>query len=240
MGRPDISVEQTVVDFAAEFLIQPSLSACGAPVSRLDGTFCRVNVTIDYLEVRRAPIVEQIRPRRFPVLAPNPKQRDAVVNFGALPQPSAALAAAPPLQSPEELGVAIRRVPKLPRDHAGAVPVRIHIGAGIPQIDMPTEAIDRLAARSRIPNLVCMRVRDRGRVAFDMRPATHACRCCQAARSSYKALRSEQRAHAPADRRGSDVHANTNLRQVAVSAARKGGRVPKTELPMEKCVAMPC
>ena len=117
-------------------------------MSRLDGTFCGVNVTIDYLEVWQAPIGEQIRPRRFPVFAPHPKQRDAVVNFGALPQPSAALAAAPRLQPPQEPGVVTRRVPKLPRDHTGAVPVRIHVGTAIPQIDMPTEAIDRLAAHA--------------------------------------------------------------------------------------------
>ena len=111
--------------------------ACGASVSRLDGTFCRVNVTIDYLEVWQAPIGKQIRPRRFPVFAPHPKQRNAVVNFGTLPQPSAALTAAPRLQPPQEPGVVTRHVPKLPRDHTGAVPVRIHIGAAIPQIDMP-------------------------------------------------------------------------------------------------------
>jgi hypothetical protein len=71
-----------------------------------------------------------------------------VVNFGTLPQTPAALAAAPPLQPSEEPGVAIRRVPKLPRDHAGAVPVRVHVSAAVPQIDMPTEAIDRLAAHA--------------------------------------------------------------------------------------------
>jgi hypothetical protein len=122
--------------------------ACGTSVSRLAGTFCGVNVAIDYLEVWQAPIGEQIRPRRFPVFAPHPKQRDAVVNFGALPQPSAALAAAPRLQPPQEPGVVTRRVPKLPRDHTGAVPVRIHVDAAIPQIDMPTEAIGRSAAHA--------------------------------------------------------------------------------------------
>jgi len=122
--------------------------ACGASVLRLDGAFCGVNIAINYLEVRQAPIPQQIRPRRFPVLAPNPKQRNAVVNFGALPQPSAALAAAPPLQPSEEPGVAIRHVPKLPRDHTGAMPVRVHVSAAVPQIDMPTESIDRLAAHA--------------------------------------------------------------------------------------------
>jgi len=55
---------------------------------------------INYLEIWQAPIVEQIWPRRLLVLAPHPKQRDTVVNFGALPQPTAGLAAAPPLQPP--------------------------------------------------------------------------------------------------------------------------------------------
>ena len=64
-----------------------------------------MNVAIDYLEVWQAPIGEQIRPRRFPVLTPHAKQRDAVVNFGALSKPSAALAAAPCLQPPQERGL---------------------------------------------------------------------------------------------------------------------------------------
>jgi hypothetical protein len=105
-----------------------------------------VNVAIDYLEIWQAPIGEQIRPRRFPVLTPHWKQRNAVVNFGVLPKASAALAAAPCLQPPQERDVVARRVPKLPCDHAGAVPVRVHVSAAAPQIDMPTEAIDRLAA----------------------------------------------------------------------------------------------
>ena len=115
---------------------------------RLDGAFCGVNIAINYLEVRQAPIAEQIRPRRFRCSLQHPKQRNAVVNFGALPQPSATLAAAPPLQPPEEPGVAIRHVPKLPRDHTGAMPVRVHVSAAVPEIDMPTEAIDRLAAHA--------------------------------------------------------------------------------------------
>jgi hypothetical protein len=59
--------------------------ACGASILRFGGAFCGVNIAIYYLEVRQAPIAQQIRPRRFPVLVPNPKQRNAVVNFGALP-----------------------------------------------------------------------------------------------------------------------------------------------------------
>src|SRR5262249_41421075 len=76
-------------------------------------------------------------------------------------------------------------------------------------------------------------------VAFDMWPAAHACRCRRAAKSSRWALRSERQAHAPADRRGLDGHANMNLPRAAAWAARRGGRVPKTEPPTERCLAMP-
>jgi hypothetical protein len=162
-----------------------------------------------------------------------------VVNFGVLPQPSAALTAAPRLQPPQEPGEVARRIPKLPRDHTGAVPVRVHIGAAIPQIDMPTEAIDRLATRNRIPDLTCISVRDRGQVAFDMWRVIRARGYRRASKSSLWGLRYEQQAHASADQRGSDGHANTNLPRAAASAARKGGRVPKTKPPMERCVAMP-
>ena len=79
-----------------------------------------------------------------------------------------------------------------------------------------------------------MRVRDRAQVALDMWLAIHACRCRRAAKSSRWALRSEQQAHAPADQRGSGGRANTNLSRAVASAARKGGRVPKTEPPMER------
>ena len=90
-----------------------------------------------------------------------------------------------------------------------------------------------------IPDLTCMSVRDRGQVAFDMWQAIRARGYRPASKSSIWGLRYEQQARAPADRRGSDGRANTNLPRAAASAARKGGRVPKTELRMEKCVAMP-
>src|SRR6476620_7858802 len=94
--------------------------------------------------------------------------------------------------------------------------------------------------RSRILDLACMRVRDREQVAFDMWRAIHA--CCDYRRASSSSLwgsHSEQQALAPADQLGSDGHANTNLPRAAASAARKGGRVPKTEPPAERSVVMP-
>ena len=194
-----------------------------------------MNVTIDYLEVWQAPIGEQIRPRRFPVFAPHPKQRDAVVNFGALPPPSAALAAAPRLQPPQEPDVVTWRVPKLPRDHTGAVPVRIHVGTAIPQIDMPTEAIDRLAAHAAESRTlrICAFAIGRGWRSICGRQSM------VAVIAELPALRSEEPAHVPANRRGWDGRANTNLLRAAAWAAQRGGRGPKTDPRMERCVAMP-
>jgi hypothetical protein len=47
---------ETIVSLRLGFMVFRSIQfgfkkACGASISRLDGTFCRVNVTIDYLEV---------------------------------------------------------------------------------------------------------------------------------------------------------------------------------------------
>ena len=82
------------------------------------------------------------------MFAPDPKQRDAMINFGALPQPSAAFIAAPCLQAPQKSRVTTRRIPELPCDHACAVPDRILVGPCVPQIDMPVEAINRLPAHT--------------------------------------------------------------------------------------------
>jgi hypothetical protein len=84
-----------------------------------------------------------------------------------------------------------------------------------------------------------MRARDRAWVAFDMLQAIRACNYRRAAKSNRWALRSEQQAHVPADRRVLDARANTNLWRAVASAARKGGRVPKTEPQMERRMAMP-
>jgi hypothetical protein len=140
--------------WSAQFIFN---KAGGASILRFDGGFCGVSIAVNYLEVWQAPIAEQIRPRGLSALAPNSKQRDTVVNFSAFPQPPAALAAAPPLQPAEKLDIAVWRVPKLPRDHAGAVPSRVHVSATVPQIDVPTEAIDRLAAHAAKTRTLRMR-----------------------------------------------------------------------------------
>jgi hypothetical protein len=43
-----------------------------------------VDIAIDHLKVRQAPKIEQIRPRVVSVLAPDPEQRETVVDFGVL------------------------------------------------------------------------------------------------------------------------------------------------------------
>ena len=62
-----------------------SRGAGDAPVPRFRRAFRSVDVAIDYPEVGQSPKIEQSRPRRVSVFAPDPKQRDALVNFGASP-----------------------------------------------------------------------------------------------------------------------------------------------------------
>jgi hypothetical protein len=77
-----------------------------------------------------------------------PETAGCGVHLGVLPQPSATLAAAPLLQAAQEPRLAARRIPEFPCDHTGTVPVRILVGANVPQIHMPPEAINRLPAHA--------------------------------------------------------------------------------------------
>src|SRR5262245_4148643 len=69
-----------------------------------------------------------------------------MVNLGGLPEPATSFRAAPLLQSTQELGVIARRIPQPPRRDTGRVPGRIHVRSAIPQVLVPAEAIDGLAA----------------------------------------------------------------------------------------------
>jgi hypothetical protein len=100
--------------------------AGGVSVSRLGRAFRGMDIAVDRLKVGQTPIIEQLRPWGVPVLAPHPKQRDAVVHLGAFPQPAAGFAAASCLQAPQEPGLTTGRIPELPCDHAGAVPDRAY------------------------------------------------------------------------------------------------------------------
>ena len=117
--------------------------APGASAARLGSAFCGVGVAIDHLKVWPAPIIKKFRPGSIPILVPQPKQWDAVIDLGALPKASAGFAAAPSLQAAQKPGLTTWRIPKLPRDHAGAVPYRILVRPSVPQIDMLAEPICR-------------------------------------------------------------------------------------------------
>ena len=63
-----------------------------------------------------------------------------------VPAPFARLTASPRLQAAEERSLAARRIPEFPRNYTGAVPIRVLVRAGIPQINMPAKAINGLPA----------------------------------------------------------------------------------------------
>jgi hypothetical protein len=96
-----------------------------------------VDIAINHLKVGRPSKIEQSRPRRISVFAPDPEQRDAMVNFDIPPQPPTALSAPPILDAPQQLDLATRRIPELPRDNASAVPHRILVGTGSPKVNVP-------------------------------------------------------------------------------------------------------
>jgi hypothetical protein len=107
-----------------------------------------VDIAINHLKVGQSPKIEQSRPSRVSSFAPHPKERDAMVHFGVPPQTRAALSAAPTLDAPQKSDVATWGIPELPRDHAGAVPDRVLVGAATPKVNVPTEAINWLAAHA--------------------------------------------------------------------------------------------
>src|SRR5215831_3827292 len=82
------------------------------------------------------------------MLTPHAEQRHAVIDFRRFPQASAGLSALPILQSPEDARIVARCGPKIPRNYAGGVPDGIPVRAAIPQVHVPTEPVDRLAANA--------------------------------------------------------------------------------------------
>ena len=111
--------------------------AGNAPVPRFGRAFSGMDVAINHLKVGQSPKIEQTRPGRVSVFAPDAEKRDAMVNFGIPPQPPAALSAPPTLDAPQQLNLAIGRIPELPGDHASAVPHRILVGTALPKVNVP-------------------------------------------------------------------------------------------------------
>jgi hypothetical protein len=120
----------------------------GSTARRLHRAFRSVDVAVNHLKVWQTPKIEQLRPWKVPVLAPNPKQRDAVVNFCIPPQPTSTLSAAATLEAPQESDLDTWRIPELPGHHAGAVPDRVLVGTTAPEVDVPAEAINWLTAHA--------------------------------------------------------------------------------------------
>ena len=167
---------------------------------------------------------QQRRPVHVAMLAPHPEQRHAMVDFRGLPQPPAGLGAAAPLQAADQLGVVARRVPQPPRRDAGGVPGGVLVRPALPQVLVPAEPIDRLAAdaaetraRARTP------FRETARAARGSSPADRSCALPSAARSSPPACRCGARARAPAGRRATDARASSRRPQAAASAASSAG-----------------
>src|SRR5712691_8860218 len=107
-----------------------------------------MNVPIDDLQIGKSPEREQCRPGTLALLAPDPEQRHAMVDLGGLPQPLAGGGAAPRLQPLDHPVETARRIPQLPRHHAGGVPAGIGVGSALPEVDVPAEAVDRLPAHA--------------------------------------------------------------------------------------------
>jgi hypothetical protein len=122
--------------------------ACGSSMPSLDGAFCSMGVAIDYLKVWQAPVTEQFRPSIIAMVTPNSKEWDAVIYLSILPEPSTCLSASPRLKTPEKRCFVTRRIPEFPCDHTGTVPVRVLVGARVPQINMPAKAINGLPAHA--------------------------------------------------------------------------------------------
>jgi hypothetical protein len=120
----------------------------GASIARLVGTFQHMSVAVDDMQVWHAPIVQQVRPRHTPILAPDAIERYAVIYLRILPEATARLAATTRLKPSQQRRLFARRVPELPCDDACAMPAGALVRALAPQVDMPPELIDWLSAHA--------------------------------------------------------------------------------------------
>jgi len=79
-----------------------------------------------------------------------------MVNLSVPPQPFAALSTTACLQAPEKRGFPTRRIPEIPRDDAGAMPVRVLVRPLVPQINMPAKTVNGLAAHTAESGAACI------------------------------------------------------------------------------------
>jgi hypothetical protein len=119
------------------------------PVLGFGSAFRQMSLARDHLEVREAPVSEQLWPRFPSVLPPHVEERHAVVDFRHRRQAPPAHGAAKPLNTFQDRRVEMRGGPEFPRDRAGLVPSRARARASVaPQVAMPSVAKDRLAANT--------------------------------------------------------------------------------------------
>jgi hypothetical protein len=105
-----------------------------------------VDVAIDHLKVRESPISEQFRPFFIPMVMPDPKQGNAVIDLGVFPESAAGLPAPSPLEATEYSGFTIRCIPELPGNDASTMPHCILVWPRAPQISVPAKLVNQLSA----------------------------------------------------------------------------------------------
>jgi hypothetical protein len=184
--------------------------------ARFSGAFFEVSASIDDLEIRRAPKVEQLRPA---VLAgpPNHEKWHAVIYLGRSEQPHAADGTAVLLQAFQFAEMIARRVPKIPGRYAAAVPSCPWIRTAIvPQIAMPAEAKYDLTANAALARTLGMCILAEGsrRSAKTSRPGRCFLRC-----APYPAARL---AAAPGQRAGEAICPHRVVAPVGIDSAPEG------------------
>src|SRR5215813_11435000 len=115
-----------------------------------------MGVAVDELQVGQAPVAQQLWPRQVAMLFEHLKERQLMVDFGGLEQALAAFPAAPLLQPAQQPHLVARRAPEIPGGHTGRVPARFGISASGPEVDMPAEPVDRLAADAAEAATACV------------------------------------------------------------------------------------
>ena len=131
--------------------IEPEPRSCGVlrwsgrprlgPLPRFVGAFLEMRFPVDHLQVGQPPIGEKLRPRRRALVAPDPEQRNAMIDLRVPQQPSPCGGASMPLDAFEQAVLLARRVPEFPRGDAGSVPAR-------PRVRRPVSTDDSYAGHS--------------------------------------------------------------------------------------------
>src|SRR3954469_2133099 len=79
-----------------------------------------------------------------------------MVDFSGLPKPEATLGATVTLDAFQNPVIIAGGRPEVPRHHAGGMPRSVKVRSALPQVEMPTETIDRLAAHAASARSTCV------------------------------------------------------------------------------------